>query len=54
MIELYYEISGDGIALYELTNGKGKLITIADDREELLMYIEQNYSYANLIINGVI
>lgn len=54
MIELYYEIGGDGIALYELINGKGRLITIEDDREDLLMYIEQNYSYANLIINGVI
>lgn len=50
MIELYYKLDYDGIGLYELKNGKGEYITKVRDREDLLLYIEENYKCVKLII----
>lgn len=52
MIDLIYCFKGtyDGFDLYEIENGKRKFIDSFEDREDLLIYIEENYDLANLRI----
>lgn len=50
MIDLYYEIDGSEIYLYKLEKGNKIYIKAFEDREDLLIFIEKNFDYANLII----
>lgn len=52
MIYLTYEIDSYEIRLYKLEEGKKIYIQSFEDREDLLIYIEENYYSADLIING--
>ena len=54
MIDLVYEWNDDNyyFCLYELLEGRKKLIKTFEDREDLLIYIEKNYTMANLIVRG--
>ena len=50
MIDLYYELNDIYIDLYNIENGKEFFIEQFEDREDLLIYIEKNFDYANLMI----
>lgn len=52
MIDLIYCYKGnwEGFDLFEIENGKRKFIDNFEDREDLLIYIEENYDLANLKI----
>lgn len=54
MISLIYEWSEEEYSwlLYELDNGEKCIIGKFADREDLLIYIEEKYTLANLIVRG--
>ena len=50
MINLCYEIEEKYITLFQLHNGLKEFEASFNDREELLIYIEEHFDYTNLII----
>ena len=50
MIDLLYEKDELYIYLYKLEKGSKIFIEQFKDREDLLIYIEKHFNYANLII----
>ena len=52
MAELFYKIEDWEIKLYKLEDGKAYFVADFRDREDLLIYIEENYDMANLRIVG--
>lgn len=50
MINLCYEIEENYINLFQLHNGLKEFEARFKDREEMLIYIEENFDYTNLII----
>lgn len=50
MIYLMYQLKDNIINLYELKEGKNHYLKSFIDREDLLMWIEENYNMANLLI----
>ena len=50
MIYLCYEIEENYINLFQLINGLKNFEARFKDREEMLIYIEENFDYTNLII----
>lgn len=50
MIYLCYEIEEKYITLFQLHNGLKEFEARFKDREEMLIYIEENFDYTNLII----
>ena len=50
MIYLCYEIDENYITLFQLRNGLKDFESRFKDREEMLIYIEENFDYTNLII----
>ena len=50
MIDLYYKLNDIYIDLYKIENGKEFFIEQFEDREDLLIYIEKKFNFANLII----
>ena len=51
MIELMYESTFDGfIRLYQLIKGKKEIIEDFGDREEMLLYIEENFDMVAIYI----
>lgn len=51
MIELIYE-QKHKIILYQLYEGIKRYINEFDDREDMLIYIEERFAYAKLIVKG--
>ena len=54
MIDLVYEWieQYDKFCLKEIWGQEEKIIRYFEDREDLLIYIEKNYTMANLIVRG--
>jgi len=54
MLELIYEWNQEEYSwlLFELKDGEKYFIDKFDDREDLLIYLEENYTLAKLIIRG--
>lgn len=53
MIELIYYQNGFSIELYEIKHGKKLFIEKFSDREDLLIYIEENFEYAKLYCRDI-